>query len=146
MKTEKMQIILVQGENHTLETLLGDKQQVNLDAVYDITEIENIPNPTFAVPEFLIVINTDDVDKRKAVTNALTLRNNGHQVFLSSSRDVDDLLTLLSDVYFSLVKIEDKTAPFRTEIMVTDVTARVLGDISLIVKDFENKHKNSPST
>lgn len=141
MATGKIQIILVHGENRTLETLLKDKQQVDLVAIYDIAEIENIPNPPFAVPKFLTVINTDDVDKRKAVINALILRNNGHQVFLSSFRDIDDLLTLLSDIYFSLVKIEDKTSPFRTEIMITEVTTRVLGDISLIVKDFENKHK-----
>lgn len=145
MASENIQIVLVQGENHVLESLLMNNPQIYITATYDIDKIENIPNPRFAVPDFLVVINTDDVDKRKAVINALILRNNGHQVFLSSSRDVDDLLSLLSDVYLSLAKIDDKKSPFRTEIMVTDVTTRVLGDISLIVKDFENKlRKNKP--
>ena len=136
---EKVQIVLVQGENRVLEKLLMENPLVHMTATYDIDEIENIPNPQFAVPDFLVVINTDDVDKRKAIINALILRNSGHQVFLSSSRDVNDLLTLLSDIYSSLTKIDDKTSPFRTEIFVTEVTNRVLGDISLIVKEFENK-------
>jgi len=139
MQSDKIKIVLVQGDNKSLETLLLNSAQIYLSATYGIDEVENIPAPRFAVPDFFIVINIDDVDKRQAVISALILRNNGHQVFLSSSHDADDLLTLLSDVYSSLMKIEDKTSPYRTEIMVTEVTTRVLGDISLIVKDFENK-------
>lgn len=145
MKSDKIKIILVQGSNESLETLLVNSRKVDISSTYNIDKIEDIPNPVYAVPEFLVVINTDDVDKRKAVINAMILRNNGHQVFLSSSRDIDDLLTLLTDIYFSLATIEDKISPFRTEIMVTEVTTRVLGDISLIVKDFEDKlRKNKP--
>jgi len=138
MENHKIQIVLAHGENKDLESLLLQESQVHIVATYDISETENIPNPQLAIPDFLVVMNIDDVDKRKAVIKALVLRNNGHQVFLTSSRDFDDLLRLLSDINYSLMKIADKTLPFRTEILITDIATRVLGDISLIVKDFEN--------
>lgn len=143
MIKEKIQIILVDGKNASLRTHLINSLNVHIINVYDIDDVANIQNPASTVPDFLVVINTDDIDKRKAVINAMILRNNGHQVILSSSRDINDLLTLVSDVFFSLMKIEDKTSPFRTEIMVTEVTTRVLGDISLIVKDFENNLRHN---
>ncbi len=141
MPNTKIKIILAQGKNKDLEAFLFAHPQINLDKTYDIDDIERIPTPRFAVPDFLVVINIDEVEKVKTVTTALTLRNHGHQVFISCFRDANDLITLLTDVHNSFSNTEDKTSPFRTEILITDSATQVLGNISLIVKDFENKHK-----
>lgn len=139
MIDQLIKIVLIEGENERLRDLLLQNSQFSVISIHDIGELMGIPEPVNAVPEFLTVISVDDVDKRQTVIGALTLRNKGHQVFLSSARDGADLISLLTDVFHEFSKVDDKKSPFRTEILVTDVTARILGDISLIVKDFENR-------
>jgi hypothetical protein len=143
MTEKKIPIILLQGENLELNTKLLKEKNIRLVSIFDISDIDKVPTPTTAVPDFLTVINIDGVDKRKVVIGAMILRNAGHQVFLTSSIDYNDLLTLLADVYDPISVMEDKTSLFRTEILITEVAIRVLGDISLIVKEFENNLRKS---
>lgn len=143
MTEKQIPIVFLHGANLELEEKLLKDKNIRIIATFDISAIDQVPTPATAVPDFLTVINIDGVDKRKVVIGAMTLRNAGHQVFLTSSHDYDDLLTLLADVYFPISEMEDKTSPFRTEILVTEVSTRVLGDISLIVKDFEDRLRKS---
>jgi len=142
---KRIPLIILQKElKSPLSDRLNALNKVQVLKVQRLEKYAQIRAPKNAVPDFLIVINSDELVAFDVVIPALLLRNLGHQVFISSNSDFEDLLQVLDDVYKYMVSQEDKTSPCRTEVLVTDLTNQRFGDISPIVRHFEVKFLSPP--
>jgi hypothetical protein len=131
-------VVLVQNVLESeLQKKLETSAVINLLDVLTSDEYKTIPRPKHSVPDVLIVINAEVVDREAVVTTGLLLRNTGHQVFVATSVDFEDLLEIATDVSDHIKGIADKDIPFQAEIMVTEHAMEILGDITPIVKYFE---------
>jgi len=131
-------IILIQNTIESdLQQKLETSEVINLLDVLTTDEYRTIPKPEFPVPDVFMVINVDTMDRGTAVITSLLLRNVGHQVFVTTSADYEDLLEILTDAYQHVGSIVDKATPFRTEIIVAEYAMEVLGDVTAILKYFE---------
>ena len=121
------------------------RKQLETNPVIEVVDVcapdqwNQIPGPGLSVPEVFVVVNADAVANRVAVVTGLLLRNVGHQVFISSQVDCDDLLELMRDAHEFISNIEDKEAPFRTEVLITDHAIEILGDVSSTIDYFERE-------
>jgi len=141
MVNEVIPIILVQDTNNSiLKIHLLSTAKINIVEVVKLENIESISPPAQSVPDILIVINFDQLDRETAVFAGLQLRNAGHQVIISTENDFDELVEVITDIFSYTSGLSDKASPFRTELLVTEYAMHLFGDISLIVKKFEEKY------
>lgn len=131
-------IILVQDTNDSiLQTQLSSDTIINIVEVVTPKNIGSISSPIQSVPDVLLVINIDQLDNETAVITGLKLRNSGHQVIMCTKNDYDDLIEVMRDIFSYMSGLSDKVSPFRTELIITNHALKLLGDISSIVKNFE---------
>lgn len=136
----RLPVVLVQA---TSESELAERLKTNRDIelvdVFGPDQYSQIPRPSHSVPELLLVINAKGMQREVAVTVGLLMRNAGHQVFITTHDDYEDLLELMGDVHRYTSNLEDKDVPFRTELLVTEHAIEVLGDVSSIIDRFERE-------
>jgi hypothetical protein len=131
---------------NSVESDLRDKLESDRD--FDLHSVVTAlsisrKQPDRPAPDLFIVINVDETDPRLAVSTGLFLRNAGHQVFLSCSRDYEDLVQLMLDVHKYIDSLAEEDSAFRTELLVTDKTLDQLGDVEQIVEEFEGMISSS---
>jgi zinc D-Ala-D-Ala dipeptidase len=133
-------VILVQDSTESsLKLQLESGQALSIMATYTTNQIKAIPQPAGPIPEVLIVINAESMNRDAAVMSGLILRNVGHQVFITTPQDYDDLEDLIADTFAFLDGLEDRISPIRTEVLVTEHAMELLGDISATVECFERE-------
>ena len=87
-------------------------------------------------PDEFFIIDETDANKELSVFTGLFLRNIGGQVFITCHLDTKDLIEVIGDVY----KAISEDPNLRTEIIVTQTSQHHLGDITPIVKRFEQEN------
>jgi len=132
-------VLMTDSPVNDLESNIQNHEDFLLLETISTNEIDKISIHKKKYYDLLVLIDTIDMEIRVAVITSLLLRNHGEQVFITCSEDFLDLCEVTRDIH-KFIAEEAPKGPIRTEIIITEHAQNILGDIKLIVEEFERNY------
>ena len=137
INAKKIPIVIIRKrDNSELELKL--KNILTFDIFFSLTpkeifRIDDLQKNTFCI------FDASGLTPDYVITQSLFIRNKGYQVLISRMDDVSDLIEIINELY-EKIYLENNGVSFRPEILITENTLKDFGDITPIIKKFEEKY------